>query len=748
MAENAQLAEDAPTGGPAPERGTVNVETARPRGWRRWWEPRGTWNLPTGLIPEFVARKVLTVYLWISLGVVLAGLIPFTLQHPMPASQRWLAGFLIVNAGVLAGAIAGRGLPYAVRYGVLATALSLMIVVTSAWIGIAPTWVVLMLMLISSTGLFYGVAAGVWCGLLIGAVTAIIAFAWTQGVLPDAIARRPDAMVLLDFHHASVWVRVLITTGVCTVGLVYLLEYVMRGMNRSLSEATTALQQLSAEQQHRADITDALLASEEKFSTVFYANPNPILITECESGRIIDANGAFFRVANNAPREQVIGRTTLELGLWEDTGDREQFSEMIRTTGSVRDFRVYGRSLRGELAVMLLNAEVIHLGGKPAVLTMMQDITEQERVNISLRESEEKFARAFRAGPNAMAISEFSTGRYLDISEGFERLFGVTHDEAVGHTAVELGFWRTAADRETFMARLGTVGVIHDYEHEAINRRGEKVIWLVNADVMSIGGRKCIVMAAQDITDRRRAEVESARAVARELRAREEFTRRLIAAQEEERKRIAGELHDSLGQNLLLLKNRAELALAAGDIPNELRWQFESMAEMAARAIAEVRQISHDLHPYQLDQLGLTRALDAMINSAARNTGFEFQHKVDAVDDVFDAEAATHVFRIVQENINNILKHARATAAKILVERDIHEVRIWVEDNGVGFEPSARGFGLKNIVERVRILGGRVTIDSAPGAGARVEILLPIASAVSAHSCSPHEAADDTSPLQ
>lgn len=748
MADNAQLAEGPQTGEPAPGPGVGNLEATGARGWRRLWQPSGTWNLPAALVPEFVARKVLTVYLWISLGVVLAGLVSVALQHPLTASQRWLTGFLIVSAGVLAGAIAGRGLPYAVRYGMLATTLSVVIVVTAARIGVAPTWVVLMLMLISSTGLFYGVGAGVWCGLLIGAVTTIIAFAWTQGVLPDAIASPQEAMSLFDFRRASVWVRVLITTGVSTVGLVYLLEYVVRGMNRSLEESTKALQQLSVEQKHRADTTDALLASEEKFSTVFYANPNPILITECESGRIIDANGAFFRVANNAPREQVIGRTTLELGLWEDTGDREQFSEMIRTSGSVRDFRVYGRSLRGELAVMLLNAEVIHLGGRPAVLTMMQDITEQERVNIALRESEEKFARAFRAGPNAMAISEFSTGRYLDVSEGFERLFGVTHDEAVGHTAVELGFWRTAADRDAFMARLGTVGVIHDYEHEAINRRGEKVIWLVNADIMNIGGRKCIVMSAQDITDRRRAEVEHARAAERELRAREEFTRGLIAAQEEERKRIAGELHDSLGQNLLLLKNRAELALAAGDIPHELRWQFESMAEMASRAIAEVRQISHDLHPYQLDQLGLTRAVGAMITSAARNTGFEFQHKIDELDDVFDAEAATHVFRIVQENINNILKHARATAAKILVERDIHEVRIWVEDNGVGFEPSARGFGLKNIAERVRILGGRVNIDSAPGAGARIEILLPIASAVSGDSCSPHDEADATSPTQ
>jgi signal transduction histidine kinase len=250
---------------------------------------------------------------------------------------------------------------------------------------------------------------------------------------------------------------------------------------------------------------------------------------------------------------------------------------------------------------------------------------------------------------------------------------------------------------------------------------------------MTLGGRRCIVSANHDITDRKRAERERARAIESERQAREAFTHRLIAAQEAERRRIAGELHDSLGQNLLLVKNRAQLALQGDVVPAELRWQFESIHDLAAQALAEVRQISHDLRPYQLDQLGLTRALEGMIDGARRNTGFAFARRIDPIDDLFPGETATHVFRIVQECMNNVLKHARAASAQILIERDAHHVQLWIEDDGCGFATTVgagqgeTGFGLKNIAERARILGGTLQVDSAAGTGTRIEVLVPIA---------------------
>ena len=476
--------------------------------------------------------------------------------------------------------------------------------------------------------------------------------------------------------------------------------------------------------QERAET--ALRESEEKFSKAFRDSPNPIVISERDSGRIIDANATFLH-AIGATAEQVIGRSSVELGLWHLPAERETLGRAIQSNGSVRNFKVHGLTLRGAPLVVLVSAVLIELREKTALLTMMQDITDHERAEIALRESEEKFSTAFRSGPDAMAIAEMETGRYLDVNDGFERLWGYTRKEALGRTSLELGMWPEAAERESFLATLRTHGAVRDLECVSRNRHGDSITFLISAEEVELGGRRCILSVSHDITDRQRA-------IARERQAREEFTQRLIASQEAERRRIAGELHDSLGQNLLLIKNRAQLALATAPVPPEFRWQLESIQDMAAQSIAEVRQISHDLRPYQLDQLGLTRALESMIDAAARNTGFQFTRKLEFVDDVFAPEAATNLYRVVQESLSNILHHARASHARITLERDVRHVRLEITDDGRGFTPGAPlpvphkegGFGLKNIAERVRILGGVLQIDSAPDRGTRLAATIPL----------------------
>jgi signal transduction histidine kinase len=204
----------------------------------------------------------------------------------------------------------------------------------------------------------------------------------------------------------------------------------------------------------------------------------------------------------------------------------------------------------------------------------------------------------------------------------------------------------------------------------------------------------------------------------------------LIAAQEAERKRIAAELHDSLGQNLLLIKNRAQLALLPGGAAAQSTDQLENISQLASACVAEARQISHALHPPQLDHLGLTRALEALVKNTSQANGLQFTSKFESVDDLFPPDAAMNLYRVVQESLNNILKHARAKRVDIRLERDIHEVQLQIKDDGTGFNlektGNGKGLGLKNIAERVRMLGGKWSVDSSPGQGTRVEVTIPI----------------------
>jgi PAS domain S-box-containing protein len=702
--------------------------TAR-AGWRRWLEPREDWTSPHAMIPPRMCCRILDVYSWVAgvFGAVSGGVL--LVQQPANSVRDPLFWAFIAMAGLQVAVASLRGLPFTTRYAALAVSLLADLIIGTVSMGLGPNLFFFLLMLLSSAALFFGARVGVFSTVLVALIFAGAAWGWTTGVFPLG-ATAEEAAAFLDFTHPNVWLRVLLGTCVCMAGLFTIAAYVLRRLNEALAQSTAALQKLALEQEQRAQAVEALRASEERFSKVFHFSPDAMCVSDLETGRYLEVNEGFERLFGFT-RDEMIGRTAEDIGHWANPHERERMYELLREHGSVRDFQAQGRRRNGELGTFLVSAEIVEIAGRKALVTAGHDITRLQQAQEAVRESEEKFSKAFRSGPAAMAITDLETGRYLDVNEGFERLFGYSRDEVIGRTSLELGIWRTPAERDAFVAQLQADGAVRDLEIQGQNRRQDPLIYVVNAECMTLGGQTQIVSAIHDITDRKRAEAERTFAIARERQARDEFTRRLIAAQEAERRRIAGELHDSLGQNLLLVKNRAQLALASGAIPPEQRWQFESIHDMAAQAIAEVRQISHDLRPYQLDQLGLTGAIEAMIDAATRSTGFPFMRKLDPIDDVFTGEAMTHFYRIVQESVSNILKHARATRAQVIVERDIHHVRLWIEDDGRGFTPGAPageggGFGLKNIAERVRIIGGTLNLDSAPDRGTRLEVLIKV----------------------
>jgi signal transduction histidine kinase/ligand-binding sensor domain-containing protein len=216
--------------------------------------------------------------------------------------------------------------------------------------------------------------------------------------------------------------------------------------------------------------------------------------------------------------------------------------------------------------------------------------------------------------------------------------------------------------------------------------------------------------------------------------AQEEFSRQLLDSQERERQRIAAELHDSLGQSLLIIKNRAFLALGSIDDKEETQEQLEEISASASHAIEEAREIAYNLRPYQIDRFGLTRTLEAIVVKASDTSGIKFTAAVEKIDGLFPKEAEINIYRIVQESVNNIIKHSRATEARLVIERNGSEALIRIEDNGQGFKPiqpntgdlQRGGFGLVGMAERARMLGGVYTVDSAPGKGTTITIKLTV----------------------
>ena len=225
----------------------------------------------------------------------------------------------------------------------------------------------------------------------------------------------------------------------------------------------------------------------------------------------------------------------------------------------------------------------------------------------------------------------------------------------------------------------------------------------------------------------------------RARRLQEEFSRRLINANEAERRRVAGELHDSIGQSLAIIKNR--VVLSAESVTDEkVRRQLELITAQTTQTISEVREISYALRPYLLDNLGLTKAVDSLLDKIAETSNLTIDSELDDIDKVFDPEAEMSIYRMIQESLSNIMKHAEATEAQIFVKKSERNLTILVSDDGKGYDlnriekrnGSEGGFGLLGISERVKMLGGTQEIESTIGVGTTVLIKIPVPSAAAA----------------
>lgn len=237
-----------------------------------------------------------------------------------------------------------------------------------------------------------------------------------------------------------------------------------------------------------------------------------------------------------------------------------------------------------------------------------------------------------------------------------------------------------------------------------------------------------IAQAAEAHANALRADAER-----KEKEAQKLFTALLIESQEQERKRVSSELHDSISQDLIVIRNRALNAIKENVPPERIREHVNEIVEMASVALGDVRHISRALRPYQIDQIGLTETLRQTVGKAADASPLRFTIEIGDIDGVLPQDAEINLFRLVQEAVNNILKHSQATAATVFIARSDDMIRATVADNGKGFDAravlessSSAGLGLRSMTERVQMLGGKLHIGSSPGNGTTIDATVPV----------------------
>lgn len=199
----------------------------------------------------------------------------------------------------------------------------------------------------------------------------------------------------------------------------------------------------------------------------------------------------------------------------------------------------------------------------------------------------------------------------------------------------------------------------------------------------------------------------------------EKYTQDLLLAQEEERKRVSKDLHDSIGQSLLLIKNTVVLN------------KDDTAKHLVDNAIEEVRSISRALHPFQLQEMGITKAIENILYQIDETTELFISSEVEDINNLFDMQQEVNIYRIVQESLNNVIKHSQATAVKFTVSMSNKSITLYLKDNGVGFDFTERyndfkSLGLKTLKERTRYLNGIMKVNSHTGKGSTFEFIIPI----------------------
>jgi PAS domain S-box-containing protein len=251
----------------------------------------------------------------------------------------------------------------------------------------------------------------------------------------------------------------------------------------------------------------ALRVSEEKFAKAWEASPDAISISTLEDGRYLAVNESFFNLTGYR-REEAVGRTVFELGIWDNPIDRTQFAALLREHGRVRNMEVAMRKKTGERVVALVSAEKIELDESPCLLAFSKEITDRKRAEEALRASEEKFAKAFRASPTAISLATRDEGRFLEVNDGFLRFTGYTREEVIGRRGVELALWVDPQQRLEINAELEARNEVRDRQVRIRKKNGQIAEAILSAELIELRGTPCLLVVSSDITERKALEAQ------------------------------------------------------------------------------------------------------------------------------------------------------------------------------------------------------------------------------------------------
>jgi PAS domain S-box-containing protein len=363
---------------------------------------------------------------------------------------------------------------------------------------------------------------------------------------------------------------------------------------------------------------------------------------------------------------------------------------------------------------------------------LLAQVHERERAESDARAARHRLAGIIDSAMDAI-ITVDERQNVILFNSTAEKLFGWPQAEALGAPLARFiperfrtghaGHIRRFGEAGTVSRRMATQRIV-----AGLRRSGEEFPIDASISQVTLNGHKYYTVIVRDVTERLRAE-EALRRSRQELH---EMATVGSTAREQEKSRIARELHDELAQSLTALRMDVDWLKQRGVAPQGApAAKLEAMEKMLERTVAATRRIAADLRPLMLDDLGLVPAAQWLVETFRERHGIDCELAIAPPDLELADPQATALFRIMQESLANVARHAAATRVRVDLTCDDGNVSLRVHDDGRGFEPAdprkPNSFGLVGLRERAHLVGGEIRIDTAPGRGTSVEVRIPLA---------------------
>lgn len=480
----------------------------------------------------------------------------------------------------------------------------------------------------------------------------------------------------------------------------------------------------------RKQTEEALRESEEKFRYLAEQSPNMIFINK--KGKVVYANKKCEKVLGYK-REELCSpdfdfRTLVtpeSLDLINDSFIRHLKGEEVQPY----DYTIISKD---GMRIEVINAsKLIQYEGQAAILGIVTDITERKRAEQALRESEERLKILFESAPDTIYLVD-SEGRFMDANRAAFELIGFARDEVIGKSLAELDLLSAGqlSKAKENLKKVVTGKLSGPNEYTLKRKDGSLISVEVRTFPVKIGGKMLTLGIARDITEHKRTEKEllehqaKLKSLASQLSLTEEF----------ERHRLATDLHDQISQSLVISKIKLD-QLRKSSTSDEFNRPIEDICNCLGQIIDDTRTLTFDLSYPILYELGFEAAVaEWLTDQIQEKHGIRTEFVDDGYLKPLDDDIRVLLFRNVRELLINVVKHAQANKVRVSIRKVKDNIRVSVEDDGVGFDPvevtsmaaKRAEFGLFSIRERLEQLGGMIEIDSKPGRGSKITMTAPL----------------------